>query len=529
MDENTKKIIEASNISKQWKKIGIKHHHGIAIPLFSLYSKSNFGIGTFLDLIPIIHWCSSININVIQLLPLNDSGLESSPYNALSSCALNPIYITLKELNYVDTNPVLIQELNALKCYSYLQRVAYECVYNAKLRFLKIYYNHVFHQYEDSQEYNEFIEKHIWIKEYALFKVLKDVYNHKDWYEWHKENKNLSHKRLQHIFKTYKKQMDFYCFIQYLCYRQMKAVKLYAQRQNVLLKGDVPILISPESLDVWLYKEDFNLAFSAGSPADMFTKQGQNWGFPIYNWKSIEQDQYRWWRRRLNIASEFYDIFRIDHIIGFYRIWAIERGKSALSGQFIPQERWQRIKQGEKILKELLSYTSMLPIGEDMGADIEDIRDSMKNQAIAGTRVIRWEKDEKTDEFVPLNQYQPISLTSISNHDSPTLRQWWQNNPQEAQKYCLFRNYNYNKNLTYDLNIKMLIDSHQSSSLFHINPLYEYLGLYKNLRWPNIEDERINVPGTVNLSNWCYRIRPSIEEIIEHRDLSNTIKTIIAA
>jgi 4-alpha-glucanotransferase len=526
MNDETLKIIEQSSLSAHWKRIGIGHHHGIAIPLFSLYSKTNYGIGTFLDLIPLIDWCRSVNMDLIQLLPLNDTGLESSPYNASSSCALNPIYITLKELDYVDTNPALQSELNLLKRYSYLQRIAYESVYNQKMRFLRIYYSHVFKLFENSSEYHEFIEKHEWVKEYALFKVLKDQYNHKDWYEWHSENKNLSHKRVRHVFKNYKTQMDFYCFIQYLCFRQMRAVSLYARRKRVLLKGDIPILISPESLDVWLYREDFDTTLAAGAPPDMFSKEGQNWGFPIYNWKSIAQDNYRWWRRRLCIASEYYDIFRIDHIIGLYRIWAIEKGGCATKGSFIPKDRWQRIQQGERILNKLLNYTTMLPIGEDMGCDINDIRESMNTQAICGTRVIRWEKDEKTGAFFDLQQYNPLSLTSVSNHDSSTLAAWWQSEPSEAEKYCHFRSLRYSKEFSKKLNTQILVDSHSSSSLFHVNPLYEYLSLFETLRWARIEDERINVPGTVNLSNWCYRMRPSIEEIIEHKDLSQSIRDI---
>src|SRR5690606_739695 len=142
--------------------------------------------------------------------------------------------------------------------------------------------------YKDQREFIEFKDHHSWLKPYALFKTLKEKYDHKNWSEWHRNVQNHSHHHLKELYEEEKEAMEFYNLIQFLAFSQMKEVKNYASRERVFLKGDIPILISPESLDVWLNREDFSLDFSAGAPPDMFSKEGQNWGFPLYRWDVVE-------------------------------------------------------------------------------------------------------------------------------------------------------------------------------------------------------------------------------------------------
>lgn len=513
---------------KSWHRIGLHQHHGINVPLFALRTAKSSGLGEFLDLYLLIDWCSSIGFDIIQLLPLNDTGFESSPYNAISSTALNPIFLSLWALPYLDKYEELRDELVKFRKYKPLQRIAYEAVLNAKLDFLGKYFQKTFPLFRSDPGFVEFQKKHLWLKDYSLFKSLKDKYAHQGWSRWHPEIRNPSPSLLESLYKEHEEKMNFFTLLQYLCFEQLKSVKKYANEKNIFLKGDIPILISPESQDVWIFRKDFNLDYSAGSPPDMFTTEGQNWGFPIYRWDVVASDDFRWWNTRLQVASEFYDIYRIDHIIGFYRIWGIIRGESAIHGQFIPPDQLSAKIQGEMVLKKLTSFTDMLPIGEDLGADIDYIRESLLQLGIPGTKVPRWEKYRNTThEFIPFNNYPKLSLTTLSTHDSDTLRQWWENNPSEAAAYAKLLHIPYQQTLNPEIRYKILKESHKTPSLFHINLLNEYLGIFEDLSWPNPNDDRINVPATISPSNWCYRLRPTLEDMIAHNDLKHTMRSLI--
>lgn len=487
------------------------------------------GVGEYLDLIDIIDWVSSLGFDIIQLLPLNDSGFESSPYNAFSSCGLNPIFLTLRKLPYIEKYPILQLELTTFNKYQSFQRLPYDVILNAKLAFLKLYFDTAFHHIEQSSDYQEFVKSQPWLKPYALFKVLKHENAHQDWSFWHVSIRNPSKRLIKLLYKEKERKMKYWYMLQYFCYGQMKVVKQHGHEKGVFLKGDIPILISPESLDVWIYRKDFNLDYSAGAPPDMFTEDGQNWGFPIFRWDVIQQDDFDWWDTRLKTASEIYDLYRIDHIIGFFRIYAIERGKKALEGHFRPSDQWAALQQGEMILKHLVSVTDMLPIGEDLGADIEYIREAIIRMGISGTRIPRFERNHLTDKkFVPLDKYPSLSMTTVSTHDSDTLVQWWEDYPEDVKEYCEFRGYTYEKKLSKARRYELLKESHHTTSLFHINLLSEYLSLYDTLIWENHNDERINVPGIVHPKNWCYRYRPTIDEITSHKALADSMKSMIA-
>jgi 4-alpha-glucanotransferase len=520
--------IKASGLKDAWKNIGICHHHGINIPLFSIHSKDSCGIGEFLDIKLLIDFVSSIKMDVIQLLPLNDTGYESSPYNAVSSLALNPIYISLTQLPFIKSDKEMQLELSGFKKYSYLQKVAYNAVLTAKLSFLKKYYDRYFLNFASSPTYQQFLKDGPWLQEYGLFKCLKEDYAHKGWFSWEEKHKNITAEYKKELLKEKKEPISFYIFLQFLALSQLEEVKDYAQQKKIFLKGDIPILISPESLDVWEGRKNFNLSYSAGAPPDQFAPEGQNWGFPIYDWKYMEQTNYAFWSDRLKTASRLYHLYRIDHIIGLYKIYAIPRNGEG-KGVFIPDEPNAAIASGEKILEKLTSFSKMLPIGEDLGANNEFIRKSLSEHAIPGTKIPRWEKNyPANDSFIPCDQYNPLSLTCVSTHDSETLTLWWNNNPVEAKAFALANNMEYKKHLTHHLRYKMLKASHNSASLFHINLLPESLALFEDLVWDNPEDERINVPGTILPSNWCYKTRPSLEHLLEHDDLKNVMRDLAA-
>lgn len=476
---------------REWIKIGIKQHHGINLPLFSLHSKESAGIGEYPDLIPMIKWCREIGFDVIQLLPLNDTQYGTSPYSAISAFALNPWHIGLTKLPYLHDFPHLQAKAKDLHKLCLPQRIQYYEVFREKEAFLNEYFDQASHLLTHSAEFKAFIDLNSdWLPDYVRFK-----------------GKNGA-------------------FLQFLCHQQLDAVKKYAGEMGVFLKGDIPILISRDSIDVENHPDIFFQDYSAGSPPDHFTKDGQNWDFPLYNWDELEKKEYYWWKKRLRLAGQYYHIYRLDHIVGFYRIFAIPLGLTPHEGIFFPENEWTWVNHGEKILKMMLESCEMLPIGEDLAQIPDSIRHSLKHLGICGTKVMRWEIYHD-GSYIPFENYNPISMTTVSTHDSETLQLWWTNYPKEAKAFAKFKGWEYTKELSEEKHREILFDSHHTASFFHINLLNEYLYLIPGMTWSDPNDERINYPGTVSNLNWTYRFRPSIEEITSNVELKNLMKNII--
>lgn len=516
--------------AQQWNHIGIKPHHGLALPLFSLHSKNSLGIGEYLDLIPLVDWSQSIGLDVIQLLPLNDPGLDASPYNSISAFALNPIHISLGQLPFLSEFPELMEKFKNLPSLPRTNKVDYKTVRATKEEFLRAYFRTVFPKISSNEDYKKFISQSAsWLKGYTLFKTLKSLHNWTAWESWPQELHSLSSELLEKLFLEHQDEIEWHSFLQYLCDLQLKQAFLYATQKNIFLMGDIPILIGRDSADVWLNRDIFNLNFSAGAPPDMFAAEGQKWGFPVFNWESIASNGYRWWIDRLKLAANYYHIFRIDHVVGFFRIWAIPSDKEGKDGFFIPEDRNTWIDHGEKIMKVMLEASPMFPIAEDLGDVLPSIRVCLNHLGIPGTKVIRWERNWEQDRsFIPFNLYPPISMTTLSTHDSETLEQWWTNNRSDSEEFSKFKGWDYRPVLSLEHRLELLKDSHRSNSLFHINLLGEYLALFPELVWSNPEDERINIPGLYSERNWTYRLRPSIEELAENQLFSNLLKEIIS-
>lgn len=518
-----------SPTAKQWEKVGVSQHHGINVPLFSLHSSRSCGIGEFPDLLPLITWCKEIGLDVIQLLPLNDTGMDTSPYGAISAFALNPIYLGLAYLPYLDQCPDLQSRLSALQQLNSTQRVDYHKVLDLKRQFLQGYYKAVFHLFSSTSEYTDFVKQWDWLQEYALFKVLKVQHNWQSWDQWNKELRYITPEIYIELHKKFESEVTYTIFIQYLCFKQMHEVKKFAETHGVFLKGDIPILISRESADVWLHRSLFHEQYSAGAPPDMYSEEGQNWGFPIYNWEAMEKQEYSWWKQRLKFATDLYHLYRIDHIVGFFRLWAIPFGEAGRHGHFIPEypEKW--VEHGEKIMRMMIKYSSLLPIGEDLGTVPPEVRVCLNMLGICGTKVIRWERKWNEDKrFIKFENYPAASMTTVSTHDSDTLQLWWENCPKEARDFAEFMGWTYTDALSKPHHQEILRQSHHTGSLFHINLLQEYLVLIPGMSWPNPDDERINLPGVISDRNWTYRFRPSIEEIVSSIPLREAMHDIVS-
>lgn len=311
---------------------------GTAIPVFSLRTEEDFGVGEFLDLKKMVDWAESTGQNILQLLPINDTTMtgtwqDSYPYNANSTFALHPQFINLKAAGVTQTKALkaLQAELNSL------EQIDYERVNNAKIEYLHKAFDKNFEKLSQTEEYKSFIERNQqWLTPYAAFCALRDINGTPDFTKWGKMSKYTARK-LAAFAAEHQSEMDFHRFVQFHLDKQLAEVCAYARSKGVVLKGDLPIGISRTSVDAWIYPELFHMDSQAGAPPDAFSEDGQNWGFPTYNWEKMAEDDFAWWKARLAKMSEYFDAFRIDHILGFFRIWQIPMwSKSGLDGYFNP-------------------------------------------------------------------------------------------------------------------------------------------------------------------------------------------------
>lgn len=309
---------------------------GTAIPVFSLRTEEGFGVGEFLDLKKMVDWAAETGQSVLQLLPINDTTMtgtwqDSYPYNANSTFALHPQFINLEAagLKPDEEFEALKKELNALP------QIDYERVNNEKTRLLRQVFARV--RLGARKDYQEFLKSNShWLLPYAAFCTLRDEFGTTDFSQW-KGYSVYKKSKIDAYIEKNKKEIDYHCFVQYELDKQLSEVCKYAHSKGVILKGDLPIGISRTSADAWLYPELFHMDSQAGAPPDAFSEDGQNWGFPTYNWEKMAEDDYAWWKARLAKMGEYFDAFRIDHILGFFRIWQIPVGfESGLDGYFNP-------------------------------------------------------------------------------------------------------------------------------------------------------------------------------------------------
>ncbi|MCD7902132.1 MAG: 4-alpha-glucanotransferase [Bacteroides sp.] len=337
---------------------------GVAIPVFSLRSENSFGIGDFSDLKKMIDWAARTKQKVVQILPINDTTItrtwtDSYPYNSISIYAFHPLYMDLSKLGALKNKEKASkfaqkqQELNALPW------MDYESVSKAKWEYFNLIFDQEGTKVLASDGFRKFfLSNKEWLQPYAVFSYLRDingVANFRDWPEYsvydEKEIEILSQPGTGHFQK-----ISIYYYIQYNLHLQLLEAATYAREHEVVLKGDIPIGISRNSVEAWVEPFYFNLNGQAGAPPDDFSVNGQNWGFPTYNWDVMEKDGYKWWMKRFQKMSEYFDAYRIDHILGFFRIWQIPMDAvHGLLGQFVPALPMNR--------EEIESYG--LPFHED--------------------------------------------------------------------------------------------------------------------------------------------------------------------
>jgi 4-alpha-glucanotransferase len=415
----------------KWQKIGIKRRAGVVAPLFSIYSRNSIGVGEIPDLKLLVKWCQKTGMSLIQLLPMNDAGYDFAPYNSVSSFALEPMYISINDLKGVNLN-LFKKELRDLKKYipGGSERVNYKIKYEKiklLMKIFKVSYVKGIKKFEDFKKENSY-----WLKNYSLFKVIKEIHQNKSWENWEERYKNRDVDALSEIETEYFERIEFYYWIQWQLFEQFKAIKKYANDRNVFIIGDLPFLVSRDSADVWAHKNYFKLDFSSGAPPDMYFAMGQRWGMPTYNREEMERDNYSYIKEKLHFSENFYDMYRIDHFVGFFRLWSIALDSPAelggLHGNFDPREEHLWEETGKKLLDVMVENSNMMPCAEDLGTVPWCSPKVLWEYGIPGMNVQRWVKDfNNSENFIDPVQYRINSISTLSTHDSSTIIDWWHN------------------------------------------------------------------------------------------------------
>lgn len=331
---------------------------GVAIPVFSLRRENGLGVGEFSDLKLLVDWAKKAGLSMIQILPVNDTVAthtwhDSYPYAAISVFALHPIYINLNNIGNLnsDITAKIIEEQGSYL--NNLSKIDYEAVMALKSRYFKLIYDQKKSVFLNDPDFKNFFENNkFWLKPYAAFSYLRDLFNTPDFNRWG-EFSSPGEKIMDQLTSSDSYHFDdiaVHYFIQYHAHLQLADAADYARSKGIALKGDIPIGIYRNSVDAWLYPQFFNMECQAGAPPDDFSTIGQNWRFPTYNWDEMARDNFNWWKLRLQQMATYFDAFRIDHILGFFRIWEIpENQVEGLMGYFnpsIPYSKEELLQRG---------------------------------------------------------------------------------------------------------------------------------------------------------------------------------------
>ena len=318
---------------------------GVAVPVFSLRTENSGGIGEFPDIKKLVDWAKLTGLKLVQLLPLNETvathtWIDTYPYKSISSIALHPVYLNINKIGVLEDENLMIGFAHALSGFNALETVRYDDIHKVKSKFFKLIFDQQRELFLADPLYLKFFaENEDWLVPYAAFCYLRDqnkTANFRGWTNYSTYNKkDIS--QLCSSDREWYADIAVHYFIQYHAHKQLSEATEYARQNGVVLKGDIPIGISPDSVEAWTHPELFNLDQQAGAPPDEFADLGQNWGFPTYNWEKMAEDNFAWWDQRLKQMSGYFDATRIDHILGFFRIWEIPLNQiQGIMGHFRP-------------------------------------------------------------------------------------------------------------------------------------------------------------------------------------------------
>ncbi len=547
---------------------------GVLVPLFALRGEDDLGIGDIGALREFIDWAAGIGFKLVQLLPINEIGADNSPYNAISAMAIEPTTLHLaphspQDLTREDFDALVADvDLHSLR----LGGVKYRQVKKLKRRMLKkAFANFSARASEDRQgDFRNFCdEEGGWLRDYAFFRVLMEENGDSAaWNRWPAHHQSMEKARgwlrdlPQDRQAAITDRQNFFCYVQWIAYQQWREIKSYAEQRGVALMGDIPFGISYHSADVFARPDEFVLDWAGGAPPepyfkdDEFTqKWGQNWGIPLYDWDRMRANNFDWWRERVRAVRCIFHLFRIDHVLGFYRIYAFP-WRPRKNKQFLPLDWAQMFEQtggraphfvprdddttenceankrdGEEYLRVVLEEAGATRvIGEDLGAVPNYVRPHLQSLGVAGFKIPQWEV--RDEQVTPGDKYERLSVASYATHDHKPIRALW----EEAFEGSTATS----EQSRFDL-AKIALFAGLDPNFDKVDFEKDFYpavmeALFKSEAWIAIvmitdllaRKYRFNVPGTTASSNWTRRMQRSVVQLRSSRKTQAQMRLIHA-
>lgn len=468
---------------------------GILFPISSLPNK--YGIGDIGEnAYKLIDKLYESNIHIWQILPLHPLSYGNSPYQPLSSKAGDEIYLSLDE--FVKEGLLLENELTSFN--ETLPFVAYDAVREKK----DALYRKAYSRFEKTQDFIDF-SKEKWVYEYAVYKVFKFHHNNKQWLEWEDQYKNYFKKPTFDLF-IFDQEINYQIFLQYQFIKQWKKLKAYANSNDILIVGDMPIYVGLDSVDVWMNQENFLLepdgtpSFVAGVPPDYFSKFGQRWGNPIYDWDYMKKNHFDFWVSRLGYASHIYDIIRIDHFRAFDTFWKVPASEpTAMIGKWIEAPGYELF---DTLYKELPGLNIL---AEDLGELREEVYELRDHYHLEGMFVFQFHFREKFD-------FDKVVVYS-GTHDNDTLVGWLDLIDKDMTKELDKVLMKYTEKEKFQKIIHYCLDTKAKKVII---PVWDVMGRDNNCRF--------NVPGQIGTPNWEWRVTSYDEFDVYLKDFAKMIK-----
>jgi len=490
-------------------------HAGLLVPLFSIPSRTSWGIGEIADLPRLARWMADAGFSFVQLLPINEMAQgQNSPYSAMSAMAIDPIFIAPSDMPDVaalggealldgDEQARLAQARQA-------PGVDYAAVRAVKDRVFRAAFEYFRTREWDvhgprAHRLRIFMDRaRWWLDDYALFRALHAREQGRAWQEWDPPLRDRRPDALARARQELAGEILFHSYLQWIASLQWKEA---CDEADIGIFGDFPFMVSGDSADVWSRQHDFRFDASVGAPPDAFSETGQDWGFPAYRWNIIAAGGFRWLAARARRSAELYDGYRVDHLVGFFRTYVRERDGQA---SFVPAIEEEQMLQGERVL-DVLSATGARIIAEDLGVIPAFVRETLTRLEIPGYKVFRWERDWDAEgkPFKDPLAYPSSSVATSGTHDTETLAQWWDEAPVEERRAaaaiaCMAppgceAETPFNE-ATRDAILQVL---YASRSDLLIVPIHDIFG------WR----DRINTPALVSDKNWTWRLPWPVEDL----------------
>jgi 4-alpha-glucanotransferase len=499
---------------------------GILVPLFSVRTARSLGIGDIADLPELAKWSVDHGHRLIQLLPLGDlpEG-ETSPYSAATSFAIDPMYVAIDRLT--DVNDEERQALigpdadNTLARIRGAGNVEYGTVRAIKKRILRAAFERFYvTEWEQNgaraQSLKSFMSEHkAWLDGYALFRALKARYAENWWRGWPAGIRDREPKTLELVSRELGREALLHAYVQWIAHEQWAEARRTVNAMGVQLMGDLPFMVGVDSADVWSGRKDFFVDATLGVPGDAMAPEGQDWGLPAYDWDAMDKDDLAWVRRRAAHMGKIFDRFRVDHLVGYYRMYVRPRDTPEKRGGapfWMPGEEPAQIARGEKVLNALVAAAKSVNahvIAEDLGTIPPFVRTSLERLSVPGYKVMMWERDG--DVFRDPASYPYVSLATSGTHDTVTMATWWETMPFDERRHALqeipaLRAVAHTREvdkLTPHVHDALLDALYGAGSELTLLPIQDLWGV----------KDRINVPGIVGQQNWSWRMPMTIEEL----------------